>query len=57
MANCIYELPKIYRPKKKLFISVQIYRKDVDSSESYSLYFEFFFTKEIFVKYAIDANQ
>ena len=57
MANCIYELPKIYRPKKKLFISVQIYRKDVDSSESYSLFFEFFFTKEIFVKYAIDANQ
>ena len=42
MANCIYILPKIYRPEKQLVKINQIYRKDADCSENYILVPEFF---------------
>ena len=40
MADCIYNLLKIYQPNKKLFKSGQIYRKDTECSENY--FFSFF---------------
>ena len=45
MADCIYNLPKIYWPIKKLFKSVQIYRRDADCSENDFLVHEFFFIR------------
>ena len=42
MADCIYNLSKIYRPKEKV---VQICRKDTDYSEKYFFVNEFFFVR------------
>ena len=46
MTGCIYNLPKIYRLKKKVFKSVEIYRYDADCSENNFLVREFFFVSE-----------
>ena len=50
MADCIYNLPKNYRPKKE-FISVQIFREDADCSENDFLYHGFFLCDFRFLRY------
>ena len=35
MADCIYNLPKIYQTKKKVVQKDKIYRKDANCSENY----------------------
>ena len=56
MADCIYNLPKIDHTKKKLFKSVQIYRKVRDCSENYLLAYESFFCATFSFLDMVDFN-